>query len=339
MHRRRSLIVRPTPKFGIRVPGCVPIREVVTFVSEVEKRGFDDVWIPDSHLLWRDVWVTLGHLAASTTRLRLGTSVTNLVTRDVVATASAAAAMSESTGRRFVLGLGTGGTAVSMLGRIPSTVATLREGILSIRELWNRQPEGGKRPGRIGIPNGPIPIFIGATGPMMLRLAGEVADGVIFTGGVNEPSVRFAQQQIEIGARLAGRRADHVELLVSFLCHVGSDATNTRRLLRPHIASWLASLSGEDVSEIARRLGVYPDLAHADDWETAVNGCGWVSEDDIDRFLVEKCVAGSASIVADRLAEIARLGVRGFHVRDILPNRLPIALSRSLHEHVMPRLG
>ena len=75
-------------RFGLRVPPCLPLQEVAATVQQAEAEGFDYAWVPDSQLLWRDVWVTLGVAGARTSRIVLGTNVTNPRTRDATVTAS-----------------------------------------------------------------------------------------------------------------------------------------------------------------------------------------------------------------------------------------------------------
>ena len=51
-------------KFGLRIPPCRAPQEVAGAVVEAEAQGFDYAWLPDSQLLWRDVWVTTRHAIA-----------------------------------------------------------------------------------------------------------------------------------------------------------------------------------------------------------------------------------------------------------------------------------
>ncbi|WP_280879912.1 LLM class flavin-dependent oxidoreductase [Streptomyces pseudovenezuelae] len=68
-------------RIGVRIPPCDRADRVARTVRRAEELGFDQVWFPDSQLLWRDVFTTLTAAALSTERISLGTAVTNLATR------------------------------------------------------------------------------------------------------------------------------------------------------------------------------------------------------------------------------------------------------------------
>lgn len=73
-------------QFGLRIPPCAPPQDIAAAVASAEALGFDYAWIPDSQLLWRYVWVTMAASGARTSRITLGTNVTNPVTRHVTVT-------------------------------------------------------------------------------------------------------------------------------------------------------------------------------------------------------------------------------------------------------------
>ena len=87
--------------FSIGIYPTAPAAEVIRLARRAEDLGFQAAWIGDSQCLWREAHVTLGALGASTSRIRLGTSVTNPRTRHVTVTASAAYTLAELTGGRL----------------------------------------------------------------------------------------------------------------------------------------------------------------------------------------------------------------------------------------------
>jgi 5,10-methylenetetrahydromethanopterin reductase len=121
-------------------------------------------------------------------------------------TANVAATMHEVSEGRFVLGLGAGDSAVYPLGYRPATLQACRKAIETIRALLDgKEAEVEGRRLRLATAAGPVPIFLAVSQPKMLRLAGQVADGVIVLG-IAEPE--FTRQQIAIireGAAEAGR--------------------------------------------------------------------------------------------------------------------------------------
>ena len=123
-------------RFGLRIPACRSPREVADLVVRAEAGGFDYAWLPDSQLLAHDVWVTLGVLADRTSKIVLGTNVTNPITRHPTVTAGAAATLDEQSNGRFVLGIGSGDSSVRVMGWKTARMARLREAVELMRSLW-----------------------------------------------------------------------------------------------------------------------------------------------------------------------------------------------------------
>ena len=88
----------------------------------------------DSHVLWRDPYPLLTVMALNTTRMRLGTCVTNPATREPSVTASSLATLNEISGGRMVLGIGRGDSARRVMGKPPTTLARLEEATNLIRD-------------------------------------------------------------------------------------------------------------------------------------------------------------------------------------------------------------
>jgi 5,10-methylenetetrahydromethanopterin reductase len=198
-----------SPAFGVGLFPTEPAAKLVHLSRLAESLGYDSVWIADSQLIWRELWVTTGAVAGATERVLIGTAVTNPITRDLTVTASAAYTLNELSGGRAALGIGVGDSSVRTLGRTPVKLAELERVIGQIRALnrgeavdlgtgtarmlaAERQPED-------------IPIYVAASAPKILELAGRVADGVIVLVGVAESYVRAGLERIHAGARAAGR--------------------------------------------------------------------------------------------------------------------------------------
>jgi 5,10-methylenetetrahydromethanopterin reductase len=96
-------------KFDVGILGNQPVPTIVRQVQLAEALGYDTAWITDTHLVCRELWVTLGACAQATSRIRLGPGVTVPHTRHASVTASAIATLSEMAPGRVVLGIGTGG--------------------------------------------------------------------------------------------------------------------------------------------------------------------------------------------------------------------------------------
>jgi 5,10-methylenetetrahydromethanopterin reductase len=153
------------------------------------------LWIADERF-YRDVWIQLALCASVTSRVRLGPSVTDPYIRHPALTAAAIATLDEMSRGRAMLGIGAGISGFDALGinRTRPAVA-IREAIRLCRMLWSQRGavnfEGElvrfKGDGLQFDSRASIPIVVAGRGPEILRLAGEVADGVIvatFTGGL-----------------------------------------------------------------------------------------------------------------------------------------------------------
>ena len=94
------------PRIGVGLYPTRPAPDLVRLAVTAEALGYDRVWVTDSPVIWRELWVTLAAIACRTERVALGSAVTSGVTRHPVVTASAALSLVELTGERFTPGLG-----------------------------------------------------------------------------------------------------------------------------------------------------------------------------------------------------------------------------------------
>ena len=195
-----------TVKFGVNFMPSASPPEVVGWAKEVERCGYDLLGISDSQSICRDVYVTLALCATNTERIRFGPRVITPVTRHPAVAACAAATLAELAPGRTMLGIGSGDSAAFNLGLKPASLAQLREYAVTIRELLTSGTAiyQGKQ-AKFTWSRTPVPIFLAASGPKTLRLAGQIADGVVIRTGVTPDIIRDSIAQIHAGAREAGR--------------------------------------------------------------------------------------------------------------------------------------
>ena len=199
-------------------------RDTATFVVEAEKLGLDVCWVAEA---WgSDAPSALGYLAARTERILLGSGVLQVGVRSPVMVAQTAITLSNLSGGRFLLGLGASGPQVieglhgvsfdRPLGRIAETVDIVRQAFTgakishSGRQFHIPLPGGEAVPMRLSTrPEHPIPIYLAALSPAMLRLTGRVADGWLGTSFVPEGAGDAYFAHLDEGLTAAGRtRAD-----------------------------------------------------------------------------------------------------------------------------------
>jgi alkanesulfonate monooxygenase SsuD/methylene tetrahydromethanopterin reductase-like flavin-dependent oxidoreductase (luciferase family) len=185
--------------FTIRDP--LPWPDVAGITSEGEGFGYAAVFLPETGA--RDTLATLMGIAGETDEIVLGTGVIPMSARTARLAAMAAATVQERSGGRHILGVGTGRAAPGALGRLRAYVEEIRELV------------GGSAPGdalRLPLPT-PVPIWIAALGPRAVRLAGEIADGVILNWCTPD-RVAEARDAIRAAAGEAGRDPDAVTIAV-----------------------------------------------------------------------------------------------------------------------------
>jgi len=248
-------------------------------VAEIDAMGFDDLWLTDSSLHSRNAYAYLTLAAMRSPRLRLGTAVTNPLTRHPAITAASAATIDEISGGRMVLGIGAGDRPLLALGMKPASVDSLRASIVAIRALWAGEHVNVEdaafslRDAHLRFPARPdIPVYISASGPRTLELAGEIADGVILLVGLFPEALAWALEHIDRGASKAGRDRPHVAVFA----YGAIDDDEERALSSARsIAAWfpqtapvicaLAGLEPSLIEEVKRRYagGEFQEAAAA----------------------------------------------------------------------------
>jgi 5,10-methylenetetrahydromethanopterin reductase len=324
------------------------VDRLVPAVRAAEAYGFDAVWMPDSPLLWRDVFGALTAAALGTERIGLGTAVSNVATRHPAVLASAARTVAELAPGRFVLGLGVGDSSVVPLGLRASTRAELTAGIAQLRALLagDEWSYGAGIGSRLRDPAPAVAIHLAASGPRNLRLAGEIADGVILLSGVSPKTLAAATEQVRTGLRSTGRAGAGFSFTVSAYCQVTDDVATAARQLKPICARiaqnggapYLA-LAGIELDVPPVIEGVYPDLVHAEDWARAVELCSpYVSDEAALRFAREFCLFGTPAEIVQQLAVARAAGATGVFLQHVGSYTVPHELIEVAGAELLPAL-
>ena len=177
-----------------------------------EELGFDLVGIADTPGNALDPWVAMTIAAAATSRVRLATCVTNLVTRHPSITASAAASVDVAAGGRTILGIGAGHSGVANVGGAPTRAADLGEGITFLKTALAGAPASWRGAAtHLAWITRPVPVYAAASGPAALRAVGAAADGAFVNYGLGAAETQRVRSLIGEGATSAGRAADAVD--------------------------------------------------------------------------------------------------------------------------------
>ena len=186
-------------------------------IKEAEDLGYDRAWIPDSQMIWSDCYATLALAAHNTSRIRLGTGVAIPGTRIAPVTAHSIASINRIAPGRVFLGIGTGHTAMRVMGMDPMKIRDFREYLRIVKTLLNGEEVDYTRDGEtrairflhldLGFINldDAIPIYVAANAPRALKAVGEFGDGLVFFGEQPDRVESYHLPLIREGAEKAGR--------------------------------------------------------------------------------------------------------------------------------------
>jgi len=237
-----------SPHIGVLLSGDgMSLEKVVDLAVGAEDAGFESVW----HVqIQREPFVPLTAVAARTKRIRIGTGVATWAHQPVLA-ALMSASLSELAGGRFVLGLGAGPKEWNerFFGMTyDRPVDRMREYIETVRGVWSAHSgasfdyegsmykvEGFSR--TVAQPYERIPIYLGTVQEKMLRLAGAIADGVLFNVFTTPRYVaEYAVPVLSEAAQKAGRSVEEMELAAVVTTAVHDDGAQARDWARRHLA-------------------------------------------------------------------------------------------------------
>ena len=220
-----------------------PIDKFMDFVKKAEDLGFGPLLFSDSvslsqfHL--RDPYTILALAAQATKRATIGTCVTNTVTRHLSVTANATASIDDIAGGRTILGIGSGDTALHLVGKKSIRLDTMRESLKVLRALLDGTGvhyEGAELRSNWRKPD--LPIFLAAGGPKTLALGGECADGVITLAGLAPETIRWVRDCVAEGEKTAGRPEGSTPIWIDGVLSFGKDREAVREAIKPRITSF-----------------------------------------------------------------------------------------------------
>jgi alkanesulfonate monooxygenase SsuD/methylene tetrahydromethanopterin reductase-like flavin-dependent oxidoreductase (luciferase family) len=272
------------------------LEQALERVKLADRLGYDSTYV--THIAARDSLTVLMAYAAVSERVKLGTGVLPIYSRTPVATAQAAATIDEYSGGRMVLGLGVSHavTVENWYGvKLDRPVKAMREYAGIVRACFRGEdpPEGEIFRTRFRFmgyqPRPDLPIYVAALSPRMLRLAGEIADGVMlwlckpnYIRDVVVPEVRAGRER-------AGRSLDGFDVVAAIPSAVTDDRAAAFETMRTDLLTYWSlpfyramierSGFGEDIAR-------FDDAMQAGDVERAKAA---ISE----RFLIELTAIGS----------------------------------------------
>jgi 5,10-methylenetetrahydromethanopterin reductase len=304
--------------------------------ARLEAEGWDGMGVTDSQNLAGDAWVAITAAAARTTALKLGTAVTNPVTRHPAVTAAAAASAAVVAGDRVSIGIGRGDSALAHLGRAPASVADLDRYVHAVRTYLAGETvpfddlgfhETMSSPAAtLGLADAPtgsrltwlsnvevhVPIEVAASGPRVIASAACLADRVMFALGADLDRLRWGIDVARTAREAAGLDPEALAFGAYLNVVAHPDIDLARRLVRGTLTT-VARFSvmhgqvqgpvTDDQRDVLRAVHEAYDMrrhTRADSQQATV-----LTDDFIDSY----AIVGTPSHVVDRLREVAELGV------------------------------
>ncbi|MCP5151498.1 MAG: LLM class flavin-dependent oxidoreductase [Ectothiorhodospiraceae bacterium] len=292
-------------------------RPAVAGMEEIAARcealGFDGMTLTDSQNLAPDTYVALTLAARATTRLALGTGVTNPLTRHAAITAGAIASLQALSGGRMMLGIGRGDSSLFNIGHKPVSPTVLERYVADLQtylrgDAIDTNGYDSRLRWLADSATAKVPVDVAGTGPKVLSLGARLADRVSFAVGSDPERVAWAIAHVRQACG-ADRPMPSLGLYLNVCVH--DDPARAAELVRPGVGIFahFTAMPGatrervrDEDQTVFDRLGQYDaprhgrgDAAHA----------RAMPPDFIERF----AVVGSAEHCHARLAALRDLGI------------------------------
>lgn len=301
--------------------GKHPKEDLLRLAKGCEDAGFETLWYADERF-FMETYSSLTLCATETKQIQLGPGVTDPYSRHPALTAMAIGTLDHFSDGRAVLGLGAGSSGFRqlMIRRLHPAQA-VRETIHVVRSLL-----GGERVTIDGQviklqecqlnfePRGQVPIVVASNGQLILKVGGELADGVMSSSVLAQPRIDEVLSLVEAGLQTAGRKRSDVTVWSRLNIAVHPDPSLAYRALKPMIFNLIA--------------GKYPDtgmfdrlnLPLPDDLRQAVEAYGPTHDPALrakvvdlvpDEFIDKTCLVGRPDQVVAQLRNLEQAGFDG----------------------------
>jgi 5,10-methylenetetrahydromethanopterin reductase len=330
-----------TVKFGVCIAADI---SDIGYALLAEQLGYDDLWVADSQMLWSDCYATMALIADRTTRIRIGTGVAVAGSRPAAVTAAAHATINRIAPGRVFCGMGTGNTAMRLMGHKPITIDEFDGHLTSLRLLLDGAEAAVEWRGRTAIAHHlmphtgfvafqpRIPLHVSGFGPKAVALAARHADGLITSVPPRAEAVEAVWKRLRTAGADAGRTLDPSNFAVATLTTMvvlePGEAVDSERV--KHDAGAYAIASLHYAYEQWRQYGRRPPPFVAEVWDDYVAMLAEVPDDrlhlriheghncwvvpDEERFVTRElleatCLIGSPESLAGSLRALSNAGL------------------------------
>jgi len=314
-------------RMGLYLQDKHDIKYELQIAQYAEEKGFSEIWQADTRLA-RDCIVMMSALLTHTSRIKIGSGVLPIYTRNPAVIAASWSTMWELAGltpdgeSRVMLGLGAWWEPIaSRVGADRrSPLKAMRENIEAIRALFTMEEISYEGEFvqldhvKLDVAYGStdprnIPIYIGATGPKMLQLSGEICDGPVLNYVVSTDYIKDAVGQVEIGAQRSGRELSAIDRPELLACSLSDDDPEAAIMMGKSLVAYylgtephIMKASGADPSLVDKVKEIVGWPATEEDYTRAAH----LIPDDLVRKLM---AVGTSSECRDKVSEFIEAGV------------------------------
>jgi 5,10-methylenetetrahydromethanopterin reductase len=330
--------------------GIHPKHDLIRMVQLCEQAGMEAFWYADERF-FMETYSSLTLCGAHTNQIGLGPGVTDPYSRHPALTAMAIGTLDHFSDGRAVLGLGAGNSGFRELSiqRLHPAKA-IRETVQVVNALLSgeRVTLDGEviklKNGKLGFePRGRVPIVIASNGQLIIRVAAEVADGVMSSSVLVEPRVSEVLELIDQGLNTSGRPRSAFTAWSRLNLAAHQDTALAYRALKPHIYNLICGKYPDTGMFDRLGLPLPADLRHT--VETVGNTrdpekLGWIIEQVPDEFITKTCLVGSPAQIIGQLRDLSAAGFDGAVIYPVpVEGQTFIELLELVARDIMPSLN
>lgn len=308
-------------KFALQTKGPHSKEELIRVAQECERAGLEAFLHADERF-FLETYSCLTLVAVNTSQIQVGPSVTDPYSRHPALTAMAIGTLDHLSDGRARLGIGAGNSGFrELLIRRTHPARAIRESIEVIRKLLR-----GERVTFEGQhvrlhdckldfqPRGQVPIIVGSNGQLILRLAGEIADGVVSSSVLVQPRINEVLELVEQGLHKAGRSRSGFSVWSRLNIALHPKPDQAYRALKPMVYNLICGKYPD--TGMFDRLG----LSLPDDLRRTVETVGrtfdraeldWIVRQVPDAFVDKTCLGPTPKRAIEQIAHLNAAGVDG----------------------------
>ena len=345
-------MTNPKVRFGINGVLHGSYSEMLQMCHAADEAGLEMLGVSDSPMLTKELYVVSTYCAMNTSKVKVVSAVTNPVTRHPSVTASGIYALDQLAPGRIGLGLATGDSALWGIGKKGiATIAHLKEYILAVKGLLRGEevqyhgatfsPHWADND-----PTSEVPLYVACSGPRVLAMASQVADGLIMSMGYGDENIQYIKGIISDSCAEVGRDPDELDVWWQTALSFSSSVEEGMRTNLGVNTNWMTmgSMEGKLIPEEYREALL--QLTHDEHSFSAtyhnVDRGTWTVQRSKELGIYDWLVSRSARLwgtprdISHRLLELAEMGVTNWLFYAGLPGIDKQDLVRKLGREVIP---